>query len=100
MCREERPMRHFNSVKQKFATKRVMIVEHPRDARYREGIVCYYYLDREDGPADSAEFFDEWPVADIKAHFESEYAFPANGWIEMDDALPGHREDCVRPTPE
>ena len=92
-------MRYINTVKQKDCTKWVMLVERSQDPRYQDGVVCYSYIDRDDGPSDGGEVYFGCSVEEVKAELEELYRFPQSGWIAIADQSPGYRDDCIAPVP-
>jgi hypothetical protein len=90
-------MRYVNTVQQKSGKKRVMLVENSQDPRYQDGVICYSYVEKPDGPADGGQFYPGCTIEEVKAELEELYKFPQSGWIAVPDQVVGCREDWIAP---
>lgn len=94
------PLRHLNHLVQSRATKYILLIEHPRDRRYSDGIAAYFFIGDNEHEPDGGEFSPYRTLKEVKAHYETEYGFNPATWQTIPDAKPGFREDCVVPTRE
>src|SRR5689334_260025 len=90
-------MRYLAKQTSAYGTKRVLLIEHPQDERYRGCIVSFVAIDKEDGPPDGGQVYEGYTIRELIEEFAADYDIDAGAWEAIPDQLPGCEDGWVAP---
>lgn len=78
-------MRYVVIKVQKNATKKVVLVENPKDERYKDGVISQIWIDDFDGPPDGGQFYYGFTIEEVMQEFEELYDVKRSEWSALPD---------------
>jgi hypothetical protein len=78
-------MRYVAIQVQKYATKKVMLIEHSREERYQGGVVSQIWIEDNNGAPDGGMFYEGYTVEEVMQEYEELYDIKRSDWSTLPD---------------